>query len=48
MEVSLLPIFGPCREHSFVVYFFVVNFASLSIFCFELPTRVPVVRETAN
>lgn len=48
MEVSLLPIFGLSREHSFVVSFFVAYFASLYVFCFALPTRVPVVRKIAN
>lgn len=46
--VSLLPIFGLSREHSFVVYFFIVFFASLSVFCSALPTRVPVFREIAK
>lgn len=30
MEVSLLPIFGLFRGHSFVVYFFIVYLDSLS------------------
>lgn len=33
LEVSLLPNFSPSRERSLLVYFFVVYFASLSVFC---------------
>lgn len=40
----MLPIFGLSRGHSFVVYFFIVYLASLSVFCLVLPTSASLQR----